>query len=319
MQTIEPGLLTYAFALQYYETLKEVQVNKIEAAYQQAIQLDMYSSVSQYTSTGIQEGVESPAIQNKREYFAKISESYFSISDYYPFSYEELREYDPGGFILLAGIWGIRMIKDYSPVNDHGFTLMIRKYEAGNEQVVNAVSKAFQTLKTMSDSINEDILGILRARPLWIEFNNGNDACFHPNKLWILENGHVPEKAHCIEITNATNFNKQTAANQPLIVWYELSHYFHYHDAGWDNNIIRSAYENAVATGLYLNVEYIRVDGTVIIRDKAYALENEKEYFAELSEAYWGKNDFYPFTRDQLLEYDTVGYKMVQKLWQINN
>jgi nucleoid-associated protein YejK len=48
---------------------------------------------------------------------------------------------------------------------------------------------------------------------------------------------------------------------------------------------------------------------------KAYALQNEKEYFAELTEAYLGKNDFYPFQRQELLNYDKNGYKVLEKVW----
>lgn len=318
MNNIEPGLMVNAFALQYYETLNDAQKNTIDGTYQSAMQQDLYSSVSQYTSEGIVTGVASPAVTSDRDYFAKLSEAYFNISDYYPFNYENLKSYDPDGFSMLANIWGKRKVKDYTPVYDLEFTIMIRKDESQNEEVLNAVDRTFETLEAMSDSLNADILTELRRRPFWIEYNNGNGACFHPNKLWILENGHVPEKTHCVEITNATNFNDWAAVNQPLIVWHEFSHYYHYHVAGWENSTIRSAYEKAKAAGLHKNVEHIRADGTKHIVAEAYALTNEKEYFAELSEAYWGMNDFYPYTRDQLSEYDTTGYKMVETIWKVN-
>ena len=35
-------------------------------------------------------------------------------------------------------------------------------------------------------------------------------------------------------------------------------------------------------------------------RDRAYAMTNHKEYFAESTEAFFGTNDFFPFTRDEL-------------------
>ncbi|HDZ40528.1 MAG TPA: hypothetical protein ENH59_02445 [Bacteroidetes bacterium] len=314
----EPGLLIYAFSLQYYESLNGTERNKIAAAYQTALQKGIYNSVDHYTPEGITAGENSPASKSERDYFAKISEAYFNISDYYPFVYEDLKEYDPDGFSMLVAIWGVRKIKNYIPVNGHGFEIMIRKDESENQEVLNAVEKAFETLGIMSDSLNTEILTEMRKRPVWVEYNNGNGACFHPNKLWILENGHVPEKTHCVEITNATNFNDWIAVNQPLIVWHELSHYYHYHVAGWENSIIRSAYEKAKAAGLHRNVEHIRADGTKHIVAEAYALTNEKEYFAELSEAYWGMNDFYPYTRDQLSEYDTTGYKMIETIWQVN-
>ncbi len=318
MNNTEPGLIVNAFALLYYKTLSDAQKNTIIDAYHSAMQQDLYLAVSQYTSSGIVSGVESPAVSSERDYFAKVSEAYFNISDYYPFVYEDLKDYDPNGFGMLSDIWGIRKIKSYTPVYDHGFTIMIRKDESQDEEVLDAVDKTFATLAIMSDSLKENALEVLRKRPVWIEYNNGNGACFHPDKLWILENGHVPEKAHCAEITNATNFNDWTAVNQPLIVWHELSHYYHFHVAGWDNSTIKAAYEKAKAAGLHKNVEHTRADGTKHTVDEAYALTNEKEYFAELSEAYWGTNDFFPYTRDQLAEYDTTGYKMIETIWKVN-
>jgi hypothetical protein len=42
---------------------------------------------------------------------------------------------------------------------------------------------------------------------------------------------------------------------------------------------------------------------------------NPKEYFAELSEAYFGKNDFYPFVRGELKVHDPVGYRLMEEAW----
>jgi len=44
-------------------------------------------------------------------------------------------------------------------------------------------------------------------------------------------------------------------------------------------------------------------------------LTNKKEYFSELTEAYFGRNDFYPFSRSDLKEYDPVGYQMMVDCW----
>ena len=48
---------------------------------------------------------------------------------------------------------------------------------------------------------------------------------------------------------------------------------------------------------------------------KAYAKTNRAEYFAELTEAYFGKNDFYPFTRAELEKHDPVGFKLMKDAW----
>ena len=44
-------------------------------------------------------------------------------------------------------------------------------------------------------------------------------------------------------------------------------------------------------------------------------MENDQEYFAELSEAFFGTNDFYPFVRAELREHDAEAYRAVKELW----
>jgi len=57
-----------------------------------------------------------------------------------------------------------------------------------------------------------------------------------------------------------------------------------------------------------------REDGKVM---NAEAFKDEYEYFAELSETYFWRNNFYPFTQKQLFEYDPLGAQMVQTSWGI--
>ena len=47
----------------------------------------------------------------------------------------------------------------------------------------------------------------------------------------------------------------------------------------------------------------------------AYAITNHREYFAELSEAYFGRNDYYPFVRAELEAFDLGGYGVVHSAW----
>jgi len=101
------------------------------------------------------------------------------------------------------------------------------------------------------------------------------------------------------------------------VVLHELAHGFHDIVLGYDNIDVINAYNNAVKSGLYLNVK-TQNGGTA---PRAYALTNEVEYFAELSEAYFSRkygsleNDYYPFNIHDLKKYDPVGYKLAQKMW----
>jgi len=94
------------------------------------------------------------------------------------------------------------------------------------------------------------------------------------------------------------------------MVLHELAHAYHFLVLGESHPQITAAYRHAVERGLYESVDYAGGG-----KRRAYALVNEKEYFAELSEAYFGRNDYYPFTRAELQQYDPVGYALVQRLW----
>ena len=54
-------------------------------------------------------------------------------------------------------------------------------------------------------------------------------------------------------------------------------------------------------------------------RREAYALTNQMEYFSELTECFFGLNDFYPFNNQELREYDPAGYAMMQKVWFLSD
>jgi len=47
-----------------------------------------------------------------------------------------------------------------------------------------------------------------------------------------------------------------------------------------------------------------------------YALNNAKEFFAEMSEAYFGTNDFYPFVRAELRQYDPEAFDLLTSIWE---
>lgn len=95
-----------------------------------------------------------------------------------------------------------------------------------------------------------------------------------------------------------------------MLVLHELAHAYQDQVLGLQDTRIKAAYDNALRKGLYQSVQYY--DGS---KRKAYALTNEREYFAECSEAYFGRNDFYPFTRKQLEQYDPAMAALLRNVW----
>ena len=91
----------------------------------------------------------------------------------------------------------------------------------------------------------------------------------------------------------------------------ELAHGYHHQFLGDDNAEIKACYDKAVASKSYESV--LRAGR----KEKHYALNNAKEYFAEATEAYFGQNDFYPFVRAELKEHDPAMFELLEKLWLV--
>ena len=79
---------------------------------------------------------------------------------------------------------------------------------------------------------------------------------------------------------------------------------------GFDDERILALYKKAVASKKYESV--LRFSGK---QEKHYALNDQKEYFCEMSEAYFGTNDFCPFVQAELKEFDPEMYNLLIDIW----
>ena len=66
---------------------------------------------------------------------------------------------------------------------------------------------------------------------------------------------------------------------------------------------------------IYLNGSFELVEYKNRVRQKAYAMSNHKEYFAECTEAFFGENDFNPLKNDELKQHDPVMHTTLEQLW----
>lgn len=138
-------------------------------------------------------------------------------------------------------------------------------------------------------------------------------AEYHPSADWLRENGRDPAMEKAVEITSVDRFPFENR-RQPSLLLHELAHAYHDQVLGNDHIGVLNRYAQAKRSGIYEKVK--RFNGNETVTDRAYALENHKEYFAETTEAFFGKNDFYPFTRDELKEHDPGMFELLEKLWR---
>lgn len=203
--------------------------------------------------------------------------------------------------------------ESYTQRDLHGFTVMISSAAMNQLATTNpALALLDDKLKEIIEITPKSSHETLRTIQFWIEEHNLGFpcACYHPSADWLSENGYNPDKAHGIEITNTTNFVNWTAQDQPYMVLHELAHGFHYARFGYEDSRIEKAYQLAKLSGKYKSVKHN--NGSM---REHYGLNNQQEYFAELTESYFGKNDFYPFNRDELHAFDHEGFAMIEQMW----
>ncbi|WP_199857174.1 hypothetical protein [Sphingomonas sp. EC-HK361] len=153
-------------------------------------------------------------------------------------------------------------------------------------------------------------LAQVRSTPIFLHDHAGPGSMFHYDAGWLIAHGRTVELVDAIEVSDAEVF-VDTVKTQPSAVLHELAHSYHARLSQQDRADIVAAYNHAIASRLYLGVK--RNDGSIV---NAYARQNAQEYFAELSEAYFGRNDFFPFTRADLARYDPEGERLIARLWR---
>lgn len=140
-------------------------------------------------------------------------------------------------------------------------------------------------------------------------------AEYHPAADWLAKNGRDTVMEKGVEFTNIRIFEADTR-RMPNFALHELAH--GYHDrvlpGGHDNPEIVAAYKQAKASGKYDRVERQDSEGRKRM-DRAYALTNPAEYFAESTEAFFTRNDFFPYTNEELKKHDPGMYELLGKLW----
>ncbi|MBX3117602.1 MAG: zinc-dependent peptidase [Fimbriimonadaceae bacterium] len=142
-------------------------------------------------------------------------------------------------------------------------------------------------------------------------------AAYHPGAAWLKEHGRNPDMVQGVEFTNIRIFDAEVR-RMPNFALHELAHA--YHDRvlpeGFGNKEVREAYEKAKASDKYQRVEKQDSEGRKSM-DKHYALTNPQEYFAESTEAFFTRNDFYPYNATDLKDYDPDTYALIAKLWGV--
>ena len=73
---------------------------------------------------------------------------------------------------------------------------------------------------------------------------------------------------------------------------------------------MKAAWKKFCDTGKYKNV--LTSPG---YRREHYGLTNQMEFFSEMTEAYFGSNDFFPFVAGELKQEEPAIYTLMTEIW----
>lgn len=151
---------------------------------------------------------------------------------------------------------------------------------------------------------------------IWFEYDTISKIAYH-GRGWLIANKYrPPDVKTVIGLCSAKTFI-QKSYHQPWVVLHELVHCYDHRflrsDKSYSSYELDEVYNNAMEKGIYDAVLCRYSPST-----KHYGANNRGEYFAESSEAYFGANDFYPFVRAELKEYDPDMYYLLQNLWGVD-
>ena len=204
---------------------------------------------------------------------------------------------------------------NYETRTSEGWTIVISKELLADKPLAEQTLELLRVqLFQIERLVPAPAVAKLRKVRIWVEKNEPHHPCmaYHPDPGWLKSHGMNPEKARCVELANAKNFLVWTK-QQPWMVFHELAHGYHHQflPEGYDNPTLSQLHKHAQESQKYNNV--LHYNGKT---ERAYALNNPMEFFAEASEAYFGTNDFYPFVRAELKQYDPETFATLKSLWE---
>jgi hypothetical protein len=161
--------------------------------------------------------------------------------------------------------------------------------------------------------VPEQSLAKLRAITIELDLNYGDLRAmqYHPDAGWLKAHGYSEALAKCAHIPNAEDFLSPFENHRmPWVVLHELAHGFHDQTIGFDDARVTAVWKKFCESGKYKSV--LTSPGPM---REHYGLTNQKEFFAEMTEAYFGSNDFYPFVTGELKQAEPEIFSLLEEIW----
>ena len=198
-----------------------------------------------------------------------------------------------------------------------GFRVLVdeRLLPGGTDDDVGQAAIAFLTAKLADVRlvVPVDKLDRLRQVTIVLDASCGDLRAmqYHPSADWLESHGYPRDLEKCVHLPRAADVATRRNVNeQPWVVLHELAHAYHDQVLGFDEPRVVAAWEAFKADGR--GQATLLFDGT---RTKHYGVTDHKEFFAEMTEAYFGSNDFQPFNRAELKTDHPAIFALLADIW----
>ena len=134
---------------------------------------------------------------------------------------------------------------------------------------------------------------------------------YHPDAAWLRDHGYSENLAKCAHIPDVEDFlSPFENQRMPWVVLHELAHAYHDQVLGYDEPRIKAAWrkfrDNAKSKSVLTNRGGMQ---------EHYARTDPMEFFAEMTECYFGSNDFYPFVAGELQQAEPDTFALMAAIW----
>jgi hypothetical protein len=225
--------------------------------------------------------------------------------------------------LILALGAGTLQSASYQTNSIEGWTVLVdeRLLTGDKSGTLRAADLLRSQLKEIVRVVPAPAVAKLREVRLWFspEYSGFKPTAeYHPDARWLRDNGRNEAMARSVEFTNVRTFAAESK-RMPNFALHELAHAYHHRvlGGGYENAEIVAAYNQAKSRGSYDNVERWLGNGRPNTRERAYATTSPMEYFAEATEAFFSRNDFFPFDRAELKRHDPDMERLVARLWGV--
>ena len=161
--------------------------------------------------------------------------------------------------------------------------------------------------------VPEKSLAKLRAVTIELDLDYGDllHMQYHPDAGWLKEHGYSGKLAKCVHIPTAEDFlSPYENHRMPWVVLHELAHAYHDQVLGFEEPRVLAAWKKFRDSGKYKSV--LTSPGH---QREHYGLSDQMEFFAEMTEAYFGSNDFYPFVTGELKQAEPEAFALMAEIW----